>query len=92
MSTFRTIPQSFPIHQGGYERGKSYPRSVPWEFVAPHAARAARNHSQSLSRLAERGGLSPMELYLVVHDLDLREYRHHNEAEALGIIYLTSEE
>lgn len=46
------------------ERG--CPRSVPWEFVAPHEKQAKRNHDQTLQRLSERGGLSPMELVCVI--------------------------
>lgn len=43
-------------------------RSVPWAWVAPHETQARRNHGgQTLERLAERGGLSPVELYCVVH-------------------------
>lgn len=42
------------------------PRSVPWSLVAPHERQARANHSQSLERLAERGGLSPSELVAVL--------------------------
>ncbi len=41
--------------------------SVPWSFVAPHEDQARANHDQSLERLNERGGLSPQELWAVVH-------------------------
>jgi hypothetical protein len=44
------------------------PEAVPWSAVAPHEARAMRNHGQSLARLAERGGLHPRELYAVLTD------------------------
>jgi hypothetical protein len=44
------------------------PASVPWSLLAPHAAQAMRNHSQTLERLAERGGLSPCEMVAVIHD------------------------
>lgn len=33
-----------------------------------HREQAMNNHSQTLERLAERGGLSPKELWCVVHD------------------------
>ena len=42
------------------------PRSVPWSLVAPHARQAEHNHSQTLERLAQRGGLSPAELVAVL--------------------------
>jgi hypothetical protein len=37
-------------------------------MLAPHEERARRNHDQSLERLAERGGLSPMEMVCVLGD------------------------
>lgn len=43
------------------------PRSVPWSFVEPAREQAMDNHSQTLERLAERGGLSPIELYGALH-------------------------
>lgn len=46
--------------------GLGIPRSIPWERVAAHEAQALRNHDQTLGRLAERGGLDPVELWLVV--------------------------
>lgn len=37
--------------------------SIPWAMIAPHEGRALRNHGgQSLERLAERGGLDPIEI------------------------------
>ena len=45
-------------------------KEVPFDFVAPHESQAKRNHSQSLKKLAERGGLSPVELYAVIRGLD----------------------
>jgi hypothetical protein len=44
------------------------PASVPWALLAPHEARAQRNHYQSLARLASRGGLSPDEMCDVLDD------------------------
>ncbi len=51
------------------------PRSVPWAIVAPHEEQARRNHGQSLTRLAERGGLSPAELVAVLTDRSWRDVR-----------------
>ncbi len=61
----------FPLLLGhGKERARllalGCPTDVPWALVAPHEAQALRNHSQTLQRLAERGGLSPFELMRVV--------------------------
>jgi hypothetical protein len=44
------------------------PRSVPWGFVTEHERQCQRNHSQTVQRLAERGGLSPAELVHVLRD------------------------
>lgn len=41
--------------------------SIPWSIVAPHAGQAHRNHGQTLERLAERGGLSWGELWMVLN-------------------------
>lgn len=43
-------------------------KRVPWEAVEPHEAQAQKNHSQSLKRLAERGGLGIEELLYVLTD------------------------
>lgn len=45
--------------------------SVPWEVMAPHEAMAQKNHSQTLARLAQRGGLSPSEAWCVVKGIKL---------------------
>lgn len=44
------------------------PASVPLAFVEPHEQQAKENHHQTLSRLAERGGLDPVELLSVLND------------------------
>lgn len=44
---------------------------VPWEMILPHEKQALRNHSQTIQRLAERGGLSACEAVAVLED---REY------------------
>lgn len=54
----------FPIQRGP---------SVPWSVMAPHESMAQRNHSQTLERLAERGGLSPAEAWCVVSGIDLTQ-------------------
>lgn len=70
----------YPILQGQTEEaykaeraGIPYPRSVSWSLVQGHAAQAYWNHGQTLERLAERGGLCPLELWCVVHDKKWKE-------------------
>jgi hypothetical protein len=53
------VARMFPI------MGKTL-TSVPWSLLAPHEAQAVRNHSQSLERLAQRGGLSACEALAVI--------------------------
>lgn len=52
----------FPIQRGP---------AIPWHLIAPHEAQAQRNHGQTLERLAQRGGLDPIEAMCVLED---REY------------------
>lgn len=47
--------------------------AVPWELIAQHERQAQSNHSQSLERLAERGGLSPCEALAVIEDRQWRK-------------------
>jgi len=44
------------------------PDDLPWSTVESHEEQAMSNHSQTLACLADRGGLSPCELFAVLHD------------------------
>lgn len=63
-----------------FRHGKLDP--IPWAFIAPYEARAKRNHSQTLDRLRERGGLSPCEAVAIVKDLDWEQVKAMSPAEA----------
>lgn len=74
------IEAQFPVHWGQLQRGQKEewtklgcPRTVPWDFLRPHEQQALDNHSQSLAKLAERGGLGPAEMLAVVEDKSFRE-------------------
>ncbi|WPE19841.1 hypothetical protein [Shinella zoogloeoides] len=41
-------------------------KCIPWAAIAQHEKQAQRNHSQTLRRLADRGGLSIHEAYHVI--------------------------
>ena len=58
------MERRFPVL--GLLKGDSCPSSISWERIAPHEDWALRNHDQSLERLAERGGLDPVEIWCVV--------------------------
>jgi transcriptional regulator with XRE-family HTH domain len=53
--------------------------AIPMSLLDPHEAQAQRNHSQSLRRLAERGGLSSCEAMAILED---RSWRRLPQAEA----------
>lgn len=55
------------------EAYKDLPKSIPMELVEPYRDQAYRNHGQTLERLAERGGLSPKELYCLMKGVSLRQ-------------------
>jgi hypothetical protein len=57
------------------------PREVPWWLVEPHRRQALANHSQTLERLAERGGLDPTELVAVLED---RPWRTMTQIDAVA--------
>jgi hypothetical protein len=64
-----------PIQLGHELRRSSDPRAVfepiaaiPWEIIAKHEKQAFENHSQSLERLRERGGLSACEAVAILED------------------------
>ncbi len=75
----------FPI-QSGYVM-----REIPWGILTERdQVRAKSNHSQSLERLAKRGGLSPGELVHLFRDEDL-DFTHprdrdENELEAIRLV------
>lgn len=42
--------------------------AIPWEMIVGHAKQAQANHSQTLERLCERGGLDAGEALAVLDD------------------------
>lgn len=60
--------------EGGARRADGDLKSIPWAMIAPHDATARRNHGgQTLERLAQRGGLCPLEAVAVMEDADYRK-------------------
>ena len=69
-----TCSAAFPIMEGGARRAKDDLTSIPWAMIAPHDATAQRNHGgQNLIRLAQRGGLCPLEAVAVLEDAEYRK-------------------
>lgn len=53
---------------------------LPWEMIEPHEKQALKNHSQTLERLAQRGGLCASEAVAVLegkgwHEIDSNSAR-----------------
>jgi len=44
------------------------PKTIPWSLIEEHEAQVKRNHDQTLERLQQRGGLSPMEIAVALKD------------------------
>ncbi len=74
--------KEFPVMIHDYDKNddifEGCPLRIPWKIVAPFEPQAIANHSQTLERLAERGGLCPEELYAVMHGLGYKELRALN--------------
>lgn len=58
---------AFPVHPDDALKPGA-PRSIPWHMVKPHEKQAIANHSQTLERLEQRGGLTMSELIAVLED------------------------
>lgn len=58
----------FPIHPEDRRLVAGCPDWFPWDLLKKHEAQAEATHSQTLARLAERGGLCLQEIWCVMHD------------------------
>ena len=67
--TLRTNGTQFPVLASTRRNDPTLPATVPWSALS--AGQALRNHQQTLTVLASRGGLSPWEIYANVHGLGL---------------------
>lgn len=63
-------PRKFPLILTN-DKGQKSKGAISWELAELLRVRAERNHSQTLERLAERGGLSPFEAACALADSDL---------------------
>ncbi len=75
---------TFPILNA---RKFGLPVTIPMSLITPHAVRIGLNHGgQTVERIAERGGLSPREIYAAINDLRLSESLKISEKEAVIFI------
>ncbi len=72
----------FPVLAGKYGQDEGM-ACVPLALVLPHDQQAQRNHSQTLHRLAERGGLAVCELAAVLEDRQWRRMRNDEAWKAI---------
>lgn len=54
--------------------------TIDWALVEDHQRQAYENHRQTVARLAERGGLSWIEMYAVLHN---QKWQKMDENEAI---------
>lgn len=73
---------AFPVL--AYDEYPGAPSSVPWGLLDPHEHQARLNHSQSLKRLAERGGLAPDEMVAILTGRPWRDVRKIGKVEAVN--------
>ncbi len=70
----------FPVLRGGGD----LPKFVKWRKLSEFWAQ--KNHSQSLERLAERGGLSPIEIVGNVEGIDWIDLSSVSEERARDLV------
>lgn len=66
------------------------PTEIDWALIAPHEQQVKRNHGQSLERLAERGGLSPLEIYLAMTGRGLFDHGDFQEETDLAVKFVNA--
>ena len=80
----RNRMKNFPIL---YENNRiNGPRNIPWEKAEEFREQAEKNHNQTLERLAERGGLSPVEIWCAGHGKPLSNLTRWPEIDHKGAI------
>lgn len=75
-----------PCH---WEQWRTCPKSIPWNLLSEQ--RALTNHGLTLEQLAERGGLSPIELMANINDNPLRPYHEPEIAMGRAVCLLFAE-
>lgn len=68
---------------------KGCPTHVPWSALDEEMA--YKNHRQTLSRLAERGGLNVIEIYLNYHKIDIKDFRSISQQDAIALINMLND-
>ncbi len=81
--TFKIMQDQFRARSDRY-RGDRHISAIPWGMIFTKTARrqAVSNHSQSVHRLHERGGLTPREAVVVLEGRDYDWPRVEQDSEA----------
>jgi hypothetical protein len=75
----------FPVNIDYVYRKKheDCPSGIPWHVIKEYEEQAIKNHTQTLNGLAKRGGLSPTEIYAVMHN---RKWQVMKEQDAIDYL------
>lgn len=71
--------------------GTKPPETIPWAFAETFRQQAHRNHSQTLERLNERGGLSWEEIRTAMSGRDWHQIQHLTNDQARPVVLLVIE-
>ncbi|QKF52772.1 hypothetical protein [Pseudomonas graminis] len=66
-------------------------KQIPMRLLQPFEKQALRNHSQSLQRLAERGGMNACEILGIIQGLSWSQLKHHEDDEACLIKWVAAQ-
>ena len=67
-------------------RYPDFPKTIPFESLESFRKNIEQRHGQTLERLNERGGLSPGEIYMGVHNIDLSKMPKFVELRGIAAI------
>ena len=69
-----------------FSKRADFPQRLPWDLIEDCERQAEKNHSQSLDKLASRGGLHPVEAYCIMRGLGYRYIRSVTDEAAAEFI------
>lgn len=63
-------------------------KALPWSVMRPHEKQAQKNHSQTLNRLAQRGGLGIEEAYCVLKDIGWQRGKWNKDRVRIALLQM----
>lgn len=76
------------VHSQSRKEFPFLPHGIVGDLFVSHNKQAFTNHSQTLERLNERGGLSPREMLAILCDCHYSELQMSGRAAAKIIVYI----